>query len=84
MLSVIDRKQCPPSSESAIFRRYQIDFGRMGHMSEAEIEQAIEPFLKEVGALIDEHGREAVLQASLLLPTGWRSCIDATRPLPGG
>jgi hypothetical protein len=53
-----------------IFRRYQIDFGRMGHMSEAEIEQAVEPFREEVGALIDEHGREAVLRAALLLPTG--------------
>jgi hypothetical protein len=41
----------------------------MGRMSEAEIEQAIEPFRKEVDALIDEHGREAVLRAALLLPT---------------
>jgi hypothetical protein len=53
-----------------IFRRYQIDFGRMGQMSETEIEQAIQPFLIEVGALIDEHGREAVLRAAVLLPTG--------------
>jgi hypothetical protein len=52
-----------------LFRRYQIDFGRMG-LSEAEIEQAIEPILKEVSALIDEHGREAVLRAAFLLPTG--------------
>jgi hypothetical protein len=51
-----------------LFRRYQIDFGRMGHLSEAEIEQAKEPFLKEVSALIDEHGREAVLRAAHLLP----------------
>jgi hypothetical protein len=35
-----------------LFRRYQMDFGRMGHRSEAEIEQAIAPFLKEVDALI--------------------------------
>jgi hypothetical protein len=53
-----------------LFRRYQIDFVRMGHMSETEIEQATAPFLKEVGALIDEHGREAVLQAARLLPAG--------------
>jgi hypothetical protein len=53
-----------------LFRRYQIDFGRMGHLSEPEIERAIAPFLREVGALIDEHGREAVLRAALLLPTG--------------
>jgi hypothetical protein len=52
-----------------IFRHYKVDFGRMGRMSEAEIEQAIEPFRKEVDALIDEHGREAVLRAALLLPT---------------
>jgi hypothetical protein len=52
-----------------IFRRYKVDFGRMGRMSEAEIEQAIEPFRKEVDALIDKHGREAVLRAALLLPT---------------
>jgi hypothetical protein len=55
---------------AALFRRFQIDFGRIGHMSEAEIEQAIEPLLKEVGALIDEHGREAVLRAALWIPTG--------------
>ena len=48
-------------------RRYQIDFGRMGRMSEGAIEPAIEPFLTEVGALIDGHGREAVLRAALLL-----------------
>jgi len=53
-----------------LFRRYQIDFGRMDHLSEAEIEQTIAPFLKEVSALIDEHGREAVLRAALLLPMG--------------
>ena len=53
-----------------LFRRYQIDFGRMAHMSEAEIEQAMAPFLKEVGTLIDEHGREAVLRAAILLPAG--------------
>jgi hypothetical protein len=53
-----------------LFRRYQTDFGRVGHLSEAEIEQATEPFLKEVGALIDEYGREAVLKAALLLPAG--------------
>jgi hypothetical protein len=39
-------------------------------MSEAEIDRAMEPFLKEVSALIDEHGREAVLRAALWLPTG--------------
>jgi hypothetical protein len=53
-----------------LFRRYQIEFGRMGHLSEAEIEQAIAPLLKEMSALIDEYGREAVLRAALLLPNG--------------
>ena len=55
---------------AALFRRFQIDFGRMGHMSEAEIEQVIDPFFKEVGALIDEHGRDVVLRAAILMPTG--------------
>jgi hypothetical protein len=53
-----------------IFRRYQTDFRRMAHMSEAEAEQATKPFRREVGALIAEHGREAVVQAALLLPAG--------------
>ena len=51
-----------------IFRRYQTDFGRMAHMSEAEAEQVTKPFRREVGALIAEHGREAVVRAALLPP----------------
>jgi hypothetical protein len=47
-----------------------IDFHRMGPMSDAELEEATEPFRREVDALIAEHGRDAVLQAALLLPTG--------------
>jgi hypothetical protein len=53
-----------------IFRRYQTDFRRMAHMSEAEAEQVTKPFRREVGALIAEHGREAVVRAALLLPAG--------------
>jgi hypothetical protein len=51
-----------------IFRRYQIDFHRMAHMSEAEAEQVTTPFRSEVGALIAEHGRDAVVRAALRLP----------------
>jgi hypothetical protein len=51
-----------------IFRRYQTDFGRMALMSEAEAEKVTKPFRSEVGALIAEHGREAVVRAALLLP----------------
>jgi hypothetical protein len=52
-----------------IFRRYQTeDFLRMAHMSEAEAEQVTKPFRREVGALIAEHGREAVVRAVILLP----------------
>ena len=53
-----------------IFRRYQTDFRRMAHMSEAEAEQVTKPFRREVGALMAEHGREAVVRAALLLPAG--------------
>jgi hypothetical protein len=53
-----------------IFWRYQTDFRRMAHMSEIEAEQVTKPFRTEVGALIAEHGREAVVQAALLLPAG--------------
>jgi hypothetical protein len=53
-----------------IFRRYQTDFFRMAHVSEAEAEQVTKPFRREVGALIAEHGREAVVRAALLLPAG--------------
>jgi hypothetical protein len=53
-----------------IFRRYQTDFRRMAHMSEAEAEQVTNPFRREVGTLIAEHGREAVVRAALLLPAG--------------
>jgi hypothetical protein len=31
-----------------LFRRYRIEFRRMGHMSEGEAEQATEPFRVEV------------------------------------
>jgi hypothetical protein len=53
-----------------IFRRYQTDFRRMAHMSEVEAELATKPFRREVGVLIAEHGREAVVRAALLLPAG--------------
>jgi hypothetical protein len=53
-----------------LFRRYQVDFRLMVHMSEAESERATEPFRREVGALIAEHGREAVVRAALRLPAG--------------
>jgi hypothetical protein len=55
---------------SDIFRRYQIDFGRMAQLSEAEMAQATEPFRTEISALIAEHGREAVIRAALLLGAG--------------
>jgi hypothetical protein len=45
-----------------------IDFRRMAHMSDAELEEVTEPFRREVDALIAEHGREAVVRAALLLP----------------
>jgi hypothetical protein len=45
---------------SNLFRRYQFDFPRTAGLSEAETEQATEPFRREIGALIAEHGREAV------------------------
>jgi hypothetical protein len=51
-----------------LFRRYQIDFGRMTQLSEAEEEQAAEPFRREISALIAAYGREAVIEAALLLP----------------
>jgi hypothetical protein len=53
-----------------LFRRYQIEFRRMAHMSEGEAEQATEPFRTEVKALIAEHGGEAVVRAALRLPAG--------------
>jgi hypothetical protein len=53
-----------------IFQRYQIEFRRMAHMSEAEADEATEPFRTEVKALIAEHGGEAVVRAALLLPAG--------------
>jgi hypothetical protein len=53
-----------------IFRRYQTDFRRTAQMSEAEAERVTKPFRREVGALIAEHGREAVVRAALLLPAG--------------
>ena len=51
-----------------IFRRYQADFRRIVH--ESEFEQATEAFRREVDALIAEHGRDAVVQAALMLPIG--------------
>jgi hypothetical protein len=53
-----------------LFRRYQVDFRRTAHLSEAECEQATQPFRMEISALIAEHGREAVVRAALLLPPG--------------
>jgi hypothetical protein len=53
-----------------LFRRYQIDFGRMAQLSEADMEQATEPFRREISALIAEHGREVVIRAALLLSAG--------------
>jgi hypothetical protein len=53
-----------------LFRRYQIEFRRMAHMSEGEAEQVTEPFRAEVKALIAEHGGDAVVRAALLLPAG--------------
>jgi hypothetical protein len=53
-----------------LFQRYLVDFRRMAQMSEAEAEQVIEPFRREVDALIVEHGREAVIRAPLQLPAG--------------
>jgi hypothetical protein len=52
-----------------IFRRcYMADFRRMGLMSDAELDEATEPFRSEVRVLIAEHGREAVVRAAFLLP----------------
>jgi hypothetical protein len=53
-----------------LFRRYQINFGRMAQLSEADMVQATEPFRREINALITEHGRETVVRAALLLPAG--------------
>jgi hypothetical protein len=53
-----------------LFWRFQIDFRRMAHMSEGEIEKATEPFRRELDALVAEHGRDAVVRAALLLPAG--------------
>jgi hypothetical protein len=53
-----------------LFQRYQIDFGCMAQGSEAEMDQATEPFRAEISALIAEHGREAVIRAALLLGAG--------------
>jgi hypothetical protein len=53
-----------------LFRRYQIEFRRMTHMSEAEAEQVTEAFRTEVKDLIAEHGGEAVVRAALVLPAG--------------
>ena len=55
---------------SDLFRRYQVDFRRMAHLSAAEMHQATAPFRTEVSALIAEHGREAVIRAALLLGAG--------------
>jgi hypothetical protein len=55
---------------SDLFRRYQVDFRRMAHLSAAEMDQATAPFRTEISALIAEHGREAVIRAALLLPAG--------------
>jgi hypothetical protein len=60
----------PATRLSDLFRRYQVDFRRMAHLSGAEMDQATAPFRTEISALIAEHGREAVIQAALLLPTG--------------
>jgi hypothetical protein len=53
-----------------LFRRYQIDFGRMAQLSQAEMDQAAAPFRTEISALIGEHDREAVNRAALLLSAG--------------
>jgi hypothetical protein len=34
-----------------LFRRYQVEFVRMAHMSDAECDQATEPFQKEISIL---------------------------------
>ena len=48
---------------SDLFRRYQVDFRRMAHLSGAEMDQATAPFRTEISALIAEHGPEAVIRA---------------------
>jgi len=48
-----------------LFRRYTAEFRRMAHG--AELEQATKAFRKEVDTLTAEHGRDAVVQAALLL-----------------
>ncbi len=57
------------SQVAGIFRRYQAEFRRMDRLSDSEYEQAIQPFRKEVAALIAEHGREAVVRTALALST---------------
>jgi hypothetical protein len=59
-----------PARLAEIFRRYMADFRRMGLMSDAELDEATEPFRSEVRVLIAEHGREAVVRAAFLLPGG--------------
>jgi hypothetical protein len=39
-----------------LIRRYQVEFRRTAHLSEAGCEQATEPFRREIAALIAEHG----------------------------
>jgi hypothetical protein len=55
---------------SDLFRRYQVDFRRMAHLSETEMDQATAPLRTEISALIAEHGREAAIRAALLLGAG--------------
>jgi hypothetical protein len=49
-----------------LFRRYMIEFRRMPSCPRPEWSR----FRREVDALIAEHGRDAVVQAALLLPIG--------------
>jgi len=54
--------------------RYQVEFRRL---SDAESEQTIESFRREMAVLIAEHGREAVIRtAPRCTPSRW-PCTDA-------
>ena len=50
-----------------IFRRYRVEFRRMVDLPDAECERAVEPFRREVAALVAEHGGEAVVRTALSL-----------------
>ena len=52
-----------------IFRRYRVQFRGMNGLPDAECEQGIEAFRREVAALITEHGGAAVVRTALALST---------------